>query len=98
LKHELRTIIVKQSKTTGVKLLEASKIKDLIQEAYSCELEDDEWDDDLMDLGVIDSLRAMELIVKMEKEFNIKFSYADYTQVGFFTVNKIRDSIEKYIN
>jgi acyl carrier protein len=45
--------------------------------------------EDLMDGGIIDSLSALDLMTKMELEFDVKFSFLDYTKKDFFSVNTL---------
>lgn len=45
--------------------------------------------DDLIDSGLLDSLEAMSLLVSLESKFNVKFSFAEYSQQGFLCLNKL---------
>ena len=46
-----------------------------------------------MDLGLIDSIEAMRLLTILEAEFKMKFTFIEYTQKGFFTIESIAHSI-----
>lgn len=62
-----------------------------IEDFIGAQIED--HDEDLLESGLVDSLNAMSLLVELEKEFKVKFSFSEYSQEGFLTVTKISNAI-----
>ena len=66
-------------------------IKSLIEKTFNVEVSS--HSKDLMDLGLIDSIESMRLLTILEAEFKMKFTFIEYTQKGFFTIESIAHSI-----
>lgn len=71
----------------------ASEVK-IFVEKFSNQTIDD-LNADLMDMGVIDSLGAIEMLLELENQFKVKFSFAEYTKPNFFNINSIAGAINK---
>ena len=67
------------------------ELKIFIETLYDVKIENNK--EDLMDMGVIDSIMAVQLVTILEEKFDIKFSFVEYTKNGFFTINKLAESI-----
>ncbi len=52
-------------------------------------------DESLFGAGIVDSLRLMELIAFVEKNFNVSVNMSEVTIANFDTVNNISKLIEK---
>lgn len=53
----------------------------------------DDVNEDLIDSGILDSLEAMNLLVLLETEYKVNFSFAQYSQQGFFCLNKLHEAL-----
>lgn len=71
----------------------ASEVK-IFVEKFSNQTIDD-LNADLMDMGVIDSLGAIEMLLELENQFKVKFSFAEYADPNFFNINSITGAINK---
>ncbi len=69
------------------------EIIEFIENTVGNKIENQEMD--LLDQGILDSLEAISLIVSLEKKFTIKFSFADYSKPGFFSLTNIVETINK---
>jgi len=76
-------------------MISEDEIKILIETSYNTEINN--YNEDLMDLGVIDSLAAMQLVTILESKFGVKFSFIEYTGKEFFTVKSLTNSINDKI-
>ena len=74
------------------------KIRDIIEKSGSLQISIDKIssDDVLKDFG-FNSIRYMSIIIDIENEFDIKFNIEDITTDNFKTINKISETIKKYI-
>lgn len=52
-------------------------------------------DDNLFQTGIVNSLFAIQLIMFIEKTFNIKISASEINPDNFFSINKITEFIEE---
>ena len=68
-------------------------IKEEIEKFANTKIEDPFRD--LLDMGYLDSLGAIDLLVSLERTFNVKFSFTEYTQPNFFNVNSITNTINR---
>ena len=51
-------------------------------------------DDNIFQTGIVNSLFAIQLIMFIEKTFNIKISASEINPENFFSINKITEFIE----
>lgn len=58
-------------------------------------IQDLDDDKNIFDLGLVNSLFSMQLVMFLEKEFNIKVENNDLNIDNFSTVNKLTDFIER---
>jgi len=58
------------------------------------ELQDDE---DIFQLGIVNSLFAMQLVMFVEKEFKVKIENADLDLANFRTINTIEKLVQSKI-
>ena len=56
-----------------------------------------EYDTDLFAGGYVNSLFAIEIVMYIEDEFDVKIKNKDITEKNFKTVTKIAETIEKYL-
>lgn len=56
-----------------------------------------EYDTDLFAGGYVNSLFAIEIVMYIEDEFDVKIKNKDITEKNFKTVNNIADTVEKYL-
>ncbi|MEK4367061.1 MULTISPECIES: acyl carrier protein [Paenibacillus] len=69
------------------------KVKTFLSRFYrKREIEDDE---DIFELGFANSLFAMQMVMFLEKEFNIRIETQDMDLSNFRTLNKINELIER---
>ncbi len=54
-------------------------------------------DDQLKDFG-INSIRYMSIIIDLQREFGIEYKLEDISIDNFSSINKIVDTLKKYIN
>lgn len=75
------------------------KIRKMLQENGSLHIPISQInsDDELKDFG-INSIRYMSIIVDLEHEFGIEFDLNDISTNNFSSINKIVETIKKYIN
>ena len=52
---------------------------------------------DLFKGGYVNSLFALEIVMYLEKEFKIKMKNKDITEKNFKTVEKIAETVERYL-
>lgn len=71
----------------------ASEVKIFVEKFANQAIDD--LNADLMDMGVIDSLGAIEMLLELENRFKVKFSFAEYTEPNFFNINSITGAINK---
>lgn len=70
-----------------------SKVKSFLSRFFrNYELQDDE---DIFSLGFVNSLFAMQLVLFLEKEFDIRVENNDIDLENFRTINSIINLIEK---
>lgn len=69
-----------------------SKIKSLIEEVLQKELTTDTG---FLDTGLLDSLLTMQLVEKIEKEFDIRISNDDFTHYNFNSLEALVELVEK---
>ncbi|GAA0709979.1 hypothetical protein GCM10008904_21280 [Paraclostridium ghonii] len=70
-----------------------SKVKAFLSRFFrNYDIQDDE---DIFSLGFVNSLFAMQLVLFLEKEFDIKIENTDIDLENFKTINSIIDLIEK---
>ena len=69
--------------------------EDFIMEIVDDESVFDHPDEDLFELGYLDSMAFVELIVSLDSNFGISLSPADMKREDYNTLNKIRNFIEK---
>lgn len=50
-------------------------------------------DDDLFELGFVDSIFALQLVLFLEKEFKIKITNKDIKEDNFRTIDTITDTV-----
>ena len=72
------------------------KIKEIIDSAIklSIPIEEIKEEDDLVAFG-LNSLNGIRIIVKLEKEYNIKFADEDLVMESIQTIKKIKEYISK---
>ncbi|WP_340028643.1 acyl carrier protein [Paenibacillus sp. FSL H7-0940] len=69
------------------------KVKTFLSRFYrKREIQDDE---DIFELGFANSLFAMQMVMFLEKEFNIRIETHDMDLSNFRTLNKINELIER---
>ncbi|CAM4477411.1 MULTISPECIES: acyl carrier protein [Bacillales] len=69
------------------------KVKTFLSRFYrKREIQDDE---DIFELGFANSLFAMQMVMFLEKEFNIRIETQDMDLSNFRTLNKINELIER---
>ena len=68
------------------------KVKQFLKKRKNVNINDD---DDLFKSGFVDSLFALQLILFLEKEFNIKISNKDISEENFRTLNNIADTVKR---
>ncbi|MCM3133474.1 acyl carrier protein [Paenibacillus polysaccharolyticus] len=69
------------------------KVKTFLSRFYrKREIQDDE---DIFELGFANSLFAMQMVMFLEKEFNIRIETQDMDLDNFRTLNKINELIER---
>jgi len=71
----------------------ASNVKKVIEESLNCALPNSEKN--LFELGYLDSLQSVTLIVKLEKSFQVKLSALDFADDANYTLNNITDIIRR---
>lgn len=74
-------------------MVSLSEVSTYIEELYSVTVSDHSGD--LMELGVIDSMMAIELLSHLETKFVVKFPFTEYTKDGFFTIDSITESLNR---
>ena len=52
---------------------------------------------DLLDLGVLDSLSAIDMLTDLEREFCITIPFSEYTQPDFFSIQSITNALNKVL-
>ena len=72
-------------------------IKNFIQSKIGQEI-DFVNDDNIFELGLVNSLFAMQLVMFLEKEFNIEIENEDLNLNTFSTVNNMKAFIETKLN
>ena len=73
-----------------------TKIINITKEVLKCENVEIGEKDDLIELG-LDSLKAIELVVGLEAEFNIMIDEDDLLIENLSTILNIRDLVDKYM-
>lgn len=67
------------------------KIKELIENVLQKELTTEEG---FLDNGLLDSLLTMQLVEKIEKEFDIRISNDDFTHFNFNSLDALNKLVE----
>lgn len=66
-----------------------SKMLDLLEEVTDDDAVRDHRDEDLFELGLLDSMAAVELLVSIEDEFGVHIEPTEFPREQMNTVNKI---------
>jgi len=69
------------------------KIKDYLCQKISKEVEIG-YDDDIFELGFVNSMFALQLVMYLEKEFGIQVENDDLNIVNFNTINNLTGFVE----
>ncbi len=75
-----------------------NEIGDILADALDLdpmEVEEIDGDDDLVQYG-LDSISSIQLVVKLEEEYNITFHNDDLLMSRYNTINKLLKVLEKY--
>ena len=73
-----------------------SNVKNVIEKSLHCVLPDSERN--LFQLGYLDSLLSVKLIVELEKIFHVKLSALDFADDANFTVKNLADIIQRNVH
>ena len=71
------------------------KMLDMLEEVCGDEEVRDHRDEDLFELGVLDSMAAVELLVDIEDEFGVSIAPTEVEREEMNTVNLIIEQVEK---
>ena len=71
------------------------KMLDMLEEVCGDEEVRDHRDEDLFELGFLDSMSAVELLVDIEDEFGVSIAPTDVEREEMNTVNLIIEQVEK---
>lgn len=71
------------------------KMLDMLEEVCGDEEVRDHRDEDLFELGFLDSMAAVELLVDIEDEFDVSIAPTEVERVEMNTVNLIIEQVEK---
>lgn len=71
------------------------KMLDMLEEVCGDEEVRDHRDEDLFELGLLDSMAAVELLVDIEDEFDVSIAPTEVEREEMNTVNLIIEQVEK---
>ena len=71
------------------------KMLDMLEEGCGDEEVRDHRDEDLFELGLLDSMAAVELLVDIEDEFDVSIAPTEVEREEMNTVNLIIEQVEK---
>ena len=71
------------------------KMLDMLEEVCGDEEVRDHRDEDLFELGLLDSMAAVELLVDIEDEFDVSIAPTEVEREEMNTVNLINEQVEK---
>ena len=74
-----------------------AKMLDLLEDVCGDPAVRDHLDDDLFELGLLDSMAAIELLVSIEDEFGVSIAPTEVERSEMNTANKIVDQVAKCI-
>ena len=72
-----------------------AKMLDLLEDVCGDPAVRDHLDDDLFELGLLDSMAAIELLVSIEDEFGVSIAPTEVERSEMNTANKIVDQVAK---
>ena len=72
-----------------------AKMLDLLEDVCGDPAVRDHLDDDLFELGLLDSMAAIELLVSIEDEFGVSIAPTEVERSEMNTANKIIAQVEK---
>ena len=72
-----------------------AKMLDLLEDVCGDPAVRDHLDDDLFELGLLDSMAAIELLVSIEDEFGVSIAPTEVERSEMNTANKIVDRVAK---
>ena len=70
-----------------------SKVKTWIEKHLNQTIHDP--NQDLLDLGALDSLGAIDMLTDLEREFGVTISFSEYTRPDFFSIQSITETLNK---
>lgn len=79
-------------------MIDKNKILDIIEEISEDDSFREDLDADLLDLGILDSLGMVTLIIALEKNFSIKLPITEINVEDVNTPNKIIKLVEGKVN
>ena len=74
-----------------------TEVIEIIEELFMEDVSD-MMDEDLFDVGVLDSMGTVELIVELENRFNIHVPVSEFGRDDWNTANKIVEGVTKLRN
>lgn len=83
-----------EDKTMNKEDLKA-KMLDLLEDVCGDPAVRDHLDDDLFELGLLDSMAAIELLVSIEDEFGVSIAPTEVERSEMNTANKVVDQVAK---
>lgn len=72
-----------------------AKMLDLLEEVSDDEEVREHLDEDLFELGFLDSMAAVELLVDIEDEFGVRIEPTEFPREQMNTVHKIMDRVRE---
>lgn len=76
-------------------MLDAERLREILEDDLGCELDDVANDDKLFSTGIVDSFALVTLMMHIEKEAGIKIAPGDVVLENFDSVDRIVAYVER---